>query len=122
MRGEVSLHKSPSAEVAQSCREHSSSFWLDRIYSTGTPGCTRRSTCLNDSAQSEDLVVNGETAALRDDVAMALLQPQQQQQHSWFFIDLEEDGGICEVEVDVVGWFFSFADPLVMNNSLICAS
>lgn len=53
---------------------------------------------------------------------MALLQPQQQQQHSWFFIDLEEDGGICEVEVDVVGWFFSFADPLVMNNSLICVS
>lgn len=34
---------------------------------------------------------------------MALLQPQHQQQHSWFFIDLEEDGGICEVEVDVVG-------------------
>lgn len=33
---------------------------------------------------------------------MALLQPRQQQQ-SWFFIDLEEDGGICEVEVDVVG-------------------
>lgn len=34
---------------------------------------------------------------------MALLQPHQQQQQNWFFIDLE-DGGICEVEVDVVGW------------------
>lgn len=36
-------------------------------------------------------------------MAMALLQPHQQQQQNWFFIDLEEDGGICEVEVDVVG-------------------
>ncbi|TWW58262.1 Calcium-binding mitochondrial carrier protein SCaMC-1 [Takifugu flavidus] len=33
---------------------------------------------------------------------MALLQPQQQQQQNWFFIDLEDDGGIYEVEVDVV--------------------
>ena len=41
-------------------------------------------------------------------MAMALLQPQQQQQQqlqqaNWFFIDFEEDGGIYEVEVDMVG-------------------
>lgn len=32
---------------------------------------------------------------------MALLQ---HQQLNWFLIDLEDDGGACEVEVDVVGW------------------
>lgn len=38
-------------------------------------------------------------------MAMALLQPQQQQQHQqkWFFLDFEDDGGIYEVEVDMVG-------------------
>lgn len=40
-------------------------------------------------------------------MAMALLQPQQQQQQQqqrdWFFIDFEDDGGIYEVEVDMVG-------------------
>lgn len=51
--------------------------------------------------QSEDLIVKGKTRA---GMAMALLQPRQQQQQNWFFIDLDEDGGICEVEVDVVGW------------------
>lgn len=57
---------------------------------------------LKDLDQSEDLIVKGKTRA---GMAMALLQPRQQQQQNWFFIDLEEDGGICEVEVDVVGWF-----------------
>lgn len=39
-------------------------------------------------------------------MAMALLQPQQQQQQhrNWFFIDFEDDGGIYEVEVDMVGF------------------
>lgn len=38
-------------------------------------------------------------------MAMALLQPQQQQQKQgkWIFIDFEDDGGIYEVEVDMVG-------------------
>lgn len=37
-------------------------------------------------------------------MAMALLQPQQHQtQSNWFFIDFEDDGGIYEVEVDMVG-------------------
>lgn len=39
-------------------------------------------------------------------MAMALLQPQQQQQQeerNWFFIDFEDDGGLYEVEVDLVG-------------------
>lgn len=39
-------------------------------------------------------------------MAMALLQPQQQQQQhqgTWFYIDFEEDGGIYEMEVDLVG-------------------
>lgn len=49
--------------------------------------------------------VKGELTALTPDMATALLQPQQHQQQNWFFIELEEDGGICEVEVDVVGWF-----------------
>lgn len=40
-------------------------------------------------------------------MAMALLPPQQQR--NWFFIDFEDDGGIYEVEVDVVG---SCAQPL----------
>lgn len=37
-------------------------------------------------------------------MAVALLQPQQQQQQrrNWFFIDLD-DGGVYEVEVDMVG-------------------
>lgn len=42
----------------------------------------------------------------RLEMAMALLQPQQQQQQQqrdWFFIDFEDDGGIYEVEVDMVG-------------------
>ncbi|KAG7239943.1 hypothetical protein INR49_028138 [Caranx melampygus] len=41
---------------------------------------------------------------LRREMAMALLQPQQQQQHqkNWFFIDFEDDGAIYEVEVDMV--------------------
>ncbi|GLD49583.1 calcium-binding mitochondrial carrier protein SCaMC-1 isoform X1 [Lates japonicus] len=40
----------------------------------------------------------------RLEMAMALLQPQQQQHHQqkWFFLDFEDDGGIYEVEVDVV--------------------
>lgn len=40
---------------------------------------------------------------------MALLQPQQQQQQqrNWFFIDFEDDGGIYEVEVDMVGFVYS---------------
>lgn len=40
------------------------------------------------------------------EMAMALLQPQQQQQQQrkWFFIDFEDDGGIYEVEVDMVGF------------------
>lgn len=38
------------------------------------------------------------------EMAMALLQPQQQQpQKNWFFIDFEDDGGMYEVEVDMVG-------------------
>lgn len=45
---------------------------------------------------------------------MALLQPQQQQ--NWFFIDLEDDGGICEVEVDVVGRFIERRCPLVIEG------
>lgn len=49
---------------------------------------------------------------------MALLQPQQQQQQNWFFIDLEDDGGICEVEVDVVGRFIWLRCPLVIEGNL----
>lgn len=42
-------------------------------------------------------------------MAMALLQPQQQQQQqrNWFSIDFEDDGGIYEVEVDMVGFVYS---------------
>lgn len=38
-------------------------------------------------------------------MAMALLQPhqQQQQQRNWFVIGFEDDGGIYEVELDMVG-------------------
>lgn len=36
-------------------------------------------------------------------MAVALLQPQQQQSN-WFFVELEDDGGVCEVEVDRVGF------------------
>lgn len=38
-------------------------------------------------------------------MAVALLQPQQQQQEerNWFFIEFEDDGGLYEVEVDLVG-------------------
>lgn len=35
-------------------------------------------------------------------MAVALLQPQQQERN-WFFIDFEDDGGLYEVEVDLVG-------------------
>lgn len=41
------------------------------------------------------------------EMAVALLQRQQQQQQQeerkWFFIDFEDDGGLYEVEVDLVG-------------------
>lgn len=43
---------------------------------------------------------------------MALLQPQQQQ--DWFFLDFEDDGdgGLCEVEVDMVSSRFSLCPGL----------
>lgn len=90
-----------------------SSFLLDHGYSTATSGWTQRSTGLKDSDRSEPLVVR-ETAAPSGDVAMALLQPQQQQ--NWFFIDLEDDSGICEVEV--VGRFIYLRCPLVIKGNL----
>lgn len=43
---------------------------------------------------------------------MALLQPQQQQ--SWFFLDLEDDGGIYEVEVDMVGAIRSWENMQIL--------
>lgn len=57
-------------------------------------------------------------------MAMALLQPQQQQQHqrNWFFIDFEDDGAIYEVEVDMVGLcidFFSVILHLVVNSNKV---
>lgn len=36
-------------------------------------------------------------------MAVALLQPQQQEERNWFFIEFEDDGGLYEVEVDLVG-------------------
>lgn len=34
---------------------------------------------------------------------MAMAGLQHQQQKPWVFLDYEDDGGICEVEVDMVG-------------------
>lgn len=53
-----------------------------------------------------DYIVEAQQLCQRLEMAMALLQPQQQQQQqrNWFFIDFEDDGGIYEVEVDMVGF------------------
>lgn len=54
---------------------------------------------------------------IRVEMALALLHPHQQhQQTNMFLIDFEEDGGIYEVEVDMV----SPGCLLVMNENLVC--
>lgn len=50
-------------------------------------------------------------------MAMAVLQPQQQQAN-WFFLELEDDGGFYEVEVDMVG--SSEQNVLEMTLRTIC--
>lgn len=52
---------------------------------------------------------------------MALLQPQQQQAN-WFFLELEDDGGFHEVEVDMVGSNIGTGEEHVLGTVLFSLS
>ena len=51
-------------------------------------------------------------------MAVALLQPQQHQ-GNWFFVEFEDDGGIYEVEVDMVGFMYPPLSVMLATWSFI---